>query len=59
MTYRKKNWNDQSSDPAGIDPAISWSPVGRASDWAIEASEKKVLYKRKEIAPYWEKILLY
>ena len=24
-------------DPAGIEPATSWSPVGRASDWANEA----------------------
>ena len=27
--------------PAGIEPAISWSPVDRASDWATEAGSKR------------------
>ena len=26
------------ADPAGVKPATSWSPVGRASNWATEAS---------------------
>ena len=26
-------------DPAGIEPAISSSPVGHASDWATEAAD--------------------
>ena len=30
-------------DPAGIQPEASWSPVGRASNWATEASEWALL----------------
>ena len=25
------------ADPAGVEPATSWSPVGRASNWATKA----------------------
>ena len=25
------------ADPEGVEPAVSWSPVGRASNWATEA----------------------
>ena len=25
------------ADPGGVEPATSWSPVGRASNWATEA----------------------
>ena len=25
------------AEPVGVEPATSWSPVGRASNWATEA----------------------
>ena len=33
-------------DPVGIQPSNSWSPVGRASDWAIEAGTSKFQTKQ-------------
>ena len=32
-------------DPAGIELATSWSPIGCASDWATEAGIQNYLYK--------------
>ena len=37
---------------AGVEPAISWSPVRRASNWAAEAGDNRVLIK----APYSSKL---
>ena len=35
----EKNIYRMLPDPAGIEPPTSWSPVGRASEWATEAGE--------------------
>ena len=35
-------------DPAGIEPATSWSPDGRASDWATKADPNEVWNARGE-----------
>ena len=38
------------ADPVGVEPAASWSPVGRASNWATEAGGPK-LYNSFQIQP--------
>ena len=41
MTTENISWSISTkktvADPVGIEPATSWSPVGRASNWAIKA----------------------
>ena len=43
-------------DPAGIELATSWSPVGPASDWATEAGQKEAKVNSKTAELTHEKL---
>ena len=55
MTIENISWSisrKNVADPAGVEPAASWSPVGRASNWATDIT-KTCLYNSDPLKPHF------